>query len=332
MRKDAPLAVDVPGPDRDSPGWVKVGVIAAVGFVIGVAWPRVMGVKLGPSAPGESSASASASGKGAGRAPDAPPATVATSLASAGHASSAAPPAASSPPPPATHVAAGASAPQITVQKGNVLSCKTEGGDTKKGKECGAAPGLDLLVAPRVRKIAGTCPAAEGQTGKLSLVVTADFAGQRLNWDIGKSSTVGNVEGISACLKSQFQGVSTAGVAHEHARYTVAYVATFAPGAGEGAREKLDIAKKGDAEPASEKGAKEDRGDKPEAPAPTPGEATIGWDVALVRDIPKTGGVVARLPRGTKVKIGPAKDGWYSIKYGDAFGSEGWVHRGALGR
>ena len=27
MRKDAPLAVEVPTPDRDSPGWVKVGVI-----------------------------------------------------------------------------------------------------------------------------------------------------------------------------------------------------------------------------------------------------------------------------------------------------------------
>src|SRR6476646_10031602 len=79
MRKDGPLAVEVPAPDRDSPGWVKVGVIAAVGFVIGVAWPRVMGVKLGPSAPGEAAAaaaSAAASAKAAGRAPDAPPASM----------------------------------------------------------------------------------------------------------------------------------------------------------------------------------------------------------------------------------------------------------------
>ncbi|MDF2692812.1 MAG: hypothetical protein K0S65_1195, partial [Labilithrix sp.] len=80
MPKDAPLAVEVPAPDRDKPGWVKVGVIAAAGFIIGIAWPRLVGVRLGPAAPGESaaaaaSASAAASAHG-GRAPDAPPASV----------------------------------------------------------------------------------------------------------------------------------------------------------------------------------------------------------------------------------------------------------------
>ena len=75
MRKDAPLAVEVPASDRDKPGWVKVGVIAAVGFIVGIAWPRVMGIRLGPAAPGGSAAAASASAQ-AGRAPDAPPASV----------------------------------------------------------------------------------------------------------------------------------------------------------------------------------------------------------------------------------------------------------------
>ncbi|MBF5066364.1 hypothetical protein G6O45_24370, partial [Salmonella enterica subsp. enterica serovar Istanbul] len=45
-----------------------------------------------------------------------------------------------------------------------------------------------------------------------------------------------------------------------------------------------------------------------------------------------TGSVVARLPRGTKVKLGPIKDGWYAIKYGDGFASDGFVYRGAIGR
>ena len=73
MRKDVPLAVEVPSPERDKPAWVKVGVIAAVGFIVGIAWPRLVGVRLGPSAPGEAAAAASASGGTAGRAPDAPP-------------------------------------------------------------------------------------------------------------------------------------------------------------------------------------------------------------------------------------------------------------------
>ena len=51
-----------------------------------------------------------------------------------------------------------------------------------------------------------------------------------------------------------------------------------------------------------------------------------------MRDVPKTGAVVARLPRGSKVKLGAIKDGWYAIKFGDGFASDGFVYRGALGR
>ena len=47
------VRVEVPDRGRDRPAWGKVGVIALLGFVIGVAWPRVAGVRLGPKAPGE---------------------------------------------------------------------------------------------------------------------------------------------------------------------------------------------------------------------------------------------------------------------------------------
>lgn len=58
----------------------------------------------------------------------------------------------------------------------------------------------------------------------------------------------------------------------------------------------------------------------------------VEWEVALVRDVPKTGKVIARLPRGTSVRVGPAKDGWYPVKYGNSYSSDGWVYRGAIGR
>jgi hypothetical protein len=61
------------------------------------------------------------------------------------------------------------------------------------------------------------------------------------------------------------------------------------------------------------------------------GTAQIVWEVALVRDAPK-GKVVARLQRGTSVRVGAVKDGWYPVKYGDGFASDGWIYRGALGR
>jgi hypothetical protein len=330
MRKDAPLAVEVPAPDRDSPGWVKVGVIAAVGFVIGIAWPRVMGVKLGPSAPGEAAAaaaSASASAKAAGRASEAPPASVTAktgALAAPGtSATSSASAVASAAIPPGP--------PQVSVQRGSVIACKTADGETKKGKECGTLAGLDNVVPPHLRKLA-TCSAAEGQTGKLSFVATAVFPSGGLSWDVGKSSTVGNIEGITGCLKTHFSGVAAAGVAHEHNRYTVAYMVTFAPAAVEAAAPKSEKAAKSDKSDSAEK-AKDDKSEKADAPAAAVGsEASVGWEVALVRDVPKTGSVVARLPRGTKVKLGAIKDGWYAIKYGDAFASDGFVYRGAIGR
>jgi SH3-like domain-containing protein len=56
----------------------------------------------------------------------------------------------------------------------------------------------------------------------------------------------------------------------------------------------------------------------------------VAWEVAIVRDAPRTGAVVARLPRGTKVKLGANQEGWFKIEYGT--GAEGWVYRGALGR
>src|SRR5688572_24106771 len=151
MRKEAPLAVDVPSPDRDSPGWVKVGVIAAVGFVIGIAWPRVMGVKLGPSAPGEASSAAASAKASAARAAEAPPASVAAAKSGANPALSAS---ASGVASASASAAPAGGPPQINVQRGAVISCKTSEGDVKKGKECGGVAGLDLLVAPRIRKVA----------------------------------------------------------------------------------------------------------------------------------------------------------------------------------
>ncbi len=336
MRKDAPFAVEVPSPDRDSPGWVKVGVIAAVGFVIGVAWPRVMGVKLGPNAPGEAAAaaaSAAASAKAAGRAPEAPPASVNAKSVVAGAPSSFASAATS-----ATSATVPAGPPQVSVQRGSVIACKTTDGESKKGKECGTLAGLDNVVPPHLRKLA-TCSAAEGQTGKLSFVATAAFPSGGLSWDVGKSSTVGNIEGITNCLKTHFSGVTATGIAHEHNRYTVAYNVTFAPPLESSSSKTDKIAKDGTMpSPDADKNAKDgsdksDKSDKADAPPAAAGsEASVGWEVALVRDVPKTGGVVARLPRGTKVKLGAIKDGWYAIKYGDGFASDGFVYRGAIGR
>jgi hypothetical protein len=223
--------------------------------------------------------------------------------------------------------ATSAAPPSVTVQRGTVLSCKTADGETKKGKECGPVPGIDQLVSPRIRKIA-TCSGVEGQTGKLVLVVNADFASGRFSYDVGKTSSLPNLDAVTSCLKTSFHGTSTTATPHEHPRYTVSYNAIFAPSSGD---DDDLAAKKGEkGAEKSERSAKEARDEKPERPEA--GEATVAWEVALVRDTPKTGALVSRLPRGTKVKVGAAKDGWFPIKYGEGFAREGWVYRGAIGR
>jgi hypothetical protein len=359
--RDGPLSVEVPVSSQDKPAWVKVGAIAAIGFVVGIAWPRLLGVRLGPSAPGEAAAAAAAAASAsaqtqianAGRAPDAPPASVVAKSSPPASASGA-----TSPDRPSSGSSTGGAPPNITVQKGTVLSCKTAEGETKKGsKDCGSVPGIDQLVTPRVRKIA-TCSGVEGQTGKLSIVVNADFASGRFWYDVGKSSTVQNLDAITSCLKTTFHGTSTTATPHEHPRYTVAYTAILAPGSGatdsdekahdarrtdkdsKNAKEAADKAEK------TEKADKADKADKTEktedgksetapsdrAPSLGTGEAAVAWEVALVRDAPKTGNLVSRLARGTKVKVGTSKDGWYQIKFGDGFANDGWVYRGAIGR
>src|SRR5262249_31174345 len=52
-RQASPTApkIEVPKPSTDRPQLGRVGIIAVVGFVIGMIWPRLAGVKLVPNAP-----------------------------------------------------------------------------------------------------------------------------------------------------------------------------------------------------------------------------------------------------------------------------------------
>jgi hypothetical protein len=97
------------------------------------------------------------------------------------------------------------------------------------------------------------------------------------------------------------------GIPHDKQRYSVGYDVTFGGG--------------GATPGAAASGSEHDES-----------AAQVAWEVALVRDAPKSGKVVARLQRGTSVRVGPVKDGWYPVKYGDGFANDGWVYRGALGK
>jgi hypothetical protein len=184
---DAPLVVEVPPAGADRPSWGRVGVITAIGFIVGVAWPRLAGVRLGPSVPEAPSSSAAASPSGAAAGP---PSAGAVSVL-----------------PSAVAVAPASSQPAAAV-----------------------APAADVSATHR-----------------------------------------------------------------RHGGH-------------------------GDSSPG------------PEAKEAEDAAAQVTWEVAIIRDAPKTGKVLARLQRGTAIRVGAAKDGWYPVKYGEGFASDGWVYRGAIGR
>jgi len=324
MKVDSPLRVQVPAAGADQPSWVRVGVIAAVGFVIGVGWPRLVGAKIGPSLPSDTATAASAARAESTAAPSpaaAPQATAAPTAPSAN-----APPSANINPAPN----ANAALPAMTVNHGVLLSCRSEDGQTLKGvAACGGLSGFDAIAQPRLRKLS-QCPAANASTsGKLSVVFNLDFASHRVAADVGKSSTIADTQGFAACVKNAFQGVSLGALDHQNPRYTIGYNVLFAPtdhGSGSPARTPSGPA---DGVPAVV---------TPSAPSAVLGakgtgddtNVEVAWEVAIVRDAPRTGSVVARLPRGTKVHLGTTQDGWYKVTYGS--NAEGWLYRGSVGR
>ncbi len=304
---DRPFAVDVPPAADDRPAWIRVGVIAAVGFAVGIAWPRLAGVRLGPTAPGDSPPAASA--------PAAPRAsepaggtTAAAVLASALPSAVASAPAAASAPAPV-------GPPHVVVSRGAIVSCKTEDGEVLKGgAACGGLAGFDALAQPRIRRTRD-CSAAEGATGRVSVVFGVDFANNRINVDV-RGPNVTNIESIGACIKQQFGGVSLGAMDHEHPRYTMSYTATLTADGGSAQSGTSVAASTGSPAPVS-------------MDAPT---SQVVWEVAIVRDAPKSGQVVGRLQRGTKVRVGQGQENWYRVRYGSGYSNEGWVYRGAIGK
>jgi hypothetical protein len=323
-KADAALSVRVPSEADDRPSWMKVGVIAAIGFIAGVVWPRVAGVRLGPALPETASASAAAPpsveaspSNASERAPRAVEAEQAVAAPAAVVASATLPASNGETPAP------GSASGTVAVGHGAVFACKSADGESLKGPACGTVPGLDGLLLPRLRKLA-ECPEASGASGVLHLIVHPDFARGAIGVELGRGQGVSSPEPLLACARTDLAGVNLSGLSHENARYSVSYRVNFGAGDAPGASPPPRV----DATPSAPTPRPSHT---PEEVAPE-GTAQIVWEVALVRDTPKTGRIVARLQRGSSVRVGAVKDGWYPVKYGEGFSADGWIYRGALGR
>jgi len=297
-RPDAPLSVEIPAPGADRPAFTKVGIVAALGFVVGILWPRLTSTRIAPHPPGEN-APAIASQVSSAAAPGVAetPSTLSRAAASA------------------AAVPASSSEPKIFVGPGVIVSCRDASEDINE--DCGALE-LDPVAVPRIKALAH-CPAATGAAGKLSIGFDVDFRRKSVRILAGKSSTLTRerAEALVKCVDSAVDRVTLAEIPHKHRRYLVFYAANFA-GSGKSGEPFHD-------KPAAVEGPV---AGTTTSETPASGIATVAWDVVLVRDAPKTGAVVGRVMRGSKVKVMAHQGEWYRVQFGSI---EGWVYRGTIG-
>ncbi len=286
-----PLRVELP--KDENPRFSRVGLIAIVGFGVGILWPRLMGMRLVPGVPNDKSEATSAELSGA---------PVDAGVASAAPADSQAP----TPPPAAT--ADAPEAPPFSVSSGEVVSCRD--GKGKRSERCDSVD-FDALARGRIATLAA-CSAAGRARGLLSLGFELDFQKDRVvGLQSGRRTSLPSREAdaLLGCLRQNLGEVSLSGIRHQHERYTIYYRVEFAPESPQ---------KKNGAEPSVDV-------------TPASGKATVAWDVALVRSGPaKDSEVVARVLQGTRVSVSGRSGDWYRVKY-DAKGGEGWVFRTAIG-
>ena len=317
--------IELPDDKANKPVWTKVGVIAVIGFVIGIAWPRIAGIQLGPTPPQEGRASASA--EFSSSSPSSLPGAVAGAVpgAAAGAAVSGASSAELAAQPPTT-----VQTQTVVVKHTSVLTCRD---DNNKAVETCDRPDLDALLMPIVKNLE-KCPASAGLAGKLSIGFDVDFQRNRVQALQGRSTTIptDTVSGIWNCVGEDVKRLRLGGMRHDQRRYTLFYAAFFyPPGKVLDADNRDDEPRRDGRQPvASAQGQEEGQNGQSAQGGPSDsslGFAQIVYDTALVRDAPKTGNVIARLVRGTRVELIGRKDSWYQIR---VEGREGWIYRGAL--
>ena len=277
----------------------KVGLLAAMGLVAGLLWPRLFGVHLvtlppkdGPSNGASAAAPPSATAPIATEQPSVAP----DSTASANKES------------PTT-----VKPPKVTLAQ--VVNCRNKDGERESHCD---TPSIDAIVQPPLQALVA-CDAAEGIRGVLSLGFDVDFEAAKLDhFTVGKSTTLApaTAKQLLQCGEKELSRVSLQGVTHTKSSYRVFYKVDF--------NEQLPGSAAADNEPAG-------------ADSPTSaefiaasGRVTVTWDAALVRAKPKDGEVLARVLGGTRLTVTGRQGDWYRVKY-DAKGSEGWVYKSAIG-
>jgi hypothetical protein len=308
-KQERPLEVEIPRPGSEKPAWSRVGIIGVAGFVIGIAWPRVAGIKVGPSVPSDLAAKMEATatppGSAASLAAGTPPSPSgsAASPSLAGTAES----------------AAGQNQQLVVVGAGKIIRCYDK--KDKKIEDCEKLL-FDPIAVKKLKELS-KCPSAIGLEGKMTVNFEVNFDKKEVQVGRAKKGATTlpstTVNGILQCAAREFANASLEEVPHKYRRYSLAYALTFYPPG-----KRPESAE--DGKSAEESGpAAGSTTDETEAS----GTAVVTVDTALLRKEPKSKEKVGRLVRGTKVKLLGRQNDWYKV---EADSNVGWIYRSVIGR
>ncbi len=246
----------------------------------------------------------------------------------------------------------------VRVTGGTLSACGDGEELTLAPAQCEVPSGMESALRQRLSSVLPTCPAARaaaerGPGAVLSLGLRVDAPRRRVAVLLGRSSTVSEKVSYVACVRDGFGTMDELWrVPGQHPRYLFYFTARFGPmsaGTATPAPDPTPVPEP----PVPVQVQVQEPTPAPApvaAPAPAPvaaptglptpaelvrmralGNGTVTWSAAVVRDAPRTGEVVARLPQGTPVEWVDRRGGWYAIRWGRS-NNVGWTYREAIGQ
>lgn len=200
--------VNIPSEETEKPPLIRVGVIAAVCFAIGVLWPTLAGIRLVPEPPTKTKAGDSKD--------EASPRPV----RSADQETTLEVPAMQVEPQGAKL------APGVKVEEALVVNCRDA--EDRRENKCDK-PGFDGVAKDRLMALVA-CDAAGQPDGTLSIGFDLDFRSKKIQRILrGKSTTLDDAtaDALIECAGQEFMSATLEGVEHTHAKYLVFYAVQF---------------------------------------------------------------------------------------------------------
>jgi hypothetical protein len=257
----------------------------------------------------------------------------------------------------------------VRVQPGALSGCGDTDELTIPPERCDDPPGLEAALRVHAR-IAATCPAApeaitRGSSRLLNLGLRVDHPRRRLTALVGRRSNVPLRDSYVACVREALTNVTDVW-SHRgaHPRYLYYFDVRFGPlDHDSGSLPPEPVTPPEPMPTPSTLGTQPDAAARPivlqpHSPTSTPsipgggsvgdgggvspiplealrrapavGRSTVTWSAAIVREAPREGAVVERLPQGREVELLSRRGGWWAIRWGS--GHVGWVYREAIGQ